>query len=121
MSKFHIRRVPSGIKFDLRADNGQSIATGEVYTTEAACVRGIQSVRRCAAAGKILDTTDPPKKIPTNPRFEIFCDKRGHFRFRLKARNGEVVAHSEPYSSREACLGGIESVIANAPEAEIEE
>lgn len=120
MSKFIIRAVPSGIKFDLRAGNGEVIATSEVYTTQASCLRGIEAVRRCAAAGKILNTLDMPKKIPTNPRFEIFRDKRGHYRFRLRARNGEVVAHSEPYTTRESCESGIESVITSIQNAEIE-
>ena len=121
MGKFVIRTVPSGIKFDLRAGNGENIATGEVYTTNASCLRGIDAVRRCASAGKILDTTQMPTKVPTNPRFEIFQDKRGHYRFRMKARNGEVIAHSEPYSTKNACMDGVMSVIENAPEAEIEE
>jgi uncharacterized protein YegP (UPF0339 family) len=121
MSKFLIRAVPSGIKFDLHAINGEVIATSEVDTTRAACLRGIESLRRCAAAQKILDTTQMPRKVPTNPRFEIFQDKRGAFRFRLRARNGEIVARSEPYSSKTACLEGIQSVIDNSSSAEIEE
>ncbi len=120
MSKFIIRGVVSGIKFDLRAGNGQAVATSEVYTTQASCLRGIEAVRRCAALGKILDTTQMPKKIPTNPRFEIIQDKRGAFRFRLRARNGEIIAHSEPYSSKEACEDGIHSVMENATAAVIE-
>lgn len=120
MSKFVLRPVPSGVKFDLRADNGEIIATSEVYSAKAACLRGVAAVQRCAALGKVLDTTQALAKAPTNPRFEIFQDKRGDFRFRLRSRNGEVIAHSEPYSTREACESGIQSVIANAPCGEIE-
>ena len=120
MSKFVIRAVPSGIKFDLRATNGETVATSEVYTNLASCRRGIESVRRCAAARKILDTTSPDAAKVTNPRFELFQDRRGNYRFRLRARNGEVIVQSEAYSGKSACLDGIESVIRNAPEAEIE-
>lgn len=120
MSKFVIRTVPSGIKFDLRATNGETVATSEVYTNLASCRRGIESVRRCAAAQKILDTTIPDITPPTNPRFELFQDRRGNYRFRLRARNGEVIVQSEAYGGKSACLDGIESVIRNAPEAEIE-
>lgn len=120
MSKFVIRLVASGVKFDLRADNGETVATSEVYTARAACLRGIESLRRCAAAGKLLDTTQDSRKPPTNPRFEIFQDKRGSFRFRLRSRNGEIIAHSEPYTTKEACMDGIESVIHSASAAEIE-
>ena len=120
MSKFIIRPVPTGIKFDLTAANGETVATSEVYTTRPACIRGIESVRRCALRGKVADLTEEGAKLPTNPRFELYADKRGAFRFRLRARNGEVIAVSEPYSTKTACQSGIDSVITNAPAAEIE-
>lgn len=120
MGKFVIYPVPTGVKFDLKAENGESIATSEVYTSTAQCLRGIESVRKCAATGKLLDLTSVDKKV-TNPKFELFQDKRGDFRFRLKARNGETIAASESYSTKAACLTGVESVIKNAPAAEIEE
>jgi uncharacterized protein YegP (UPF0339 family) len=53
--------------------------------------------------------------------FEWYKDKSGKFRFRLKAPNGEIIATSEGYSSKEGCLGGIESVKKNAPVAKIVE
>ena len=43
------------------------------------------------------------------------------FTFRLKARNGEVIATSEVYNSRSACLNGVESVRKNAADATVEE
>ncbi len=55
------------------------------------------------------------------PVFEWYCDKAGKYRFRLKAGNGEVIAVSEGYSSKEGCLGGIESVKKNAPIAKVVE
>jgi uncharacterized protein YegP (UPF0339 family) len=54
-------------------------------------------------------------------KFEVYKDKAGEYRFRLKAGNGEVIASGEGYSSKQACLGGIESVKKNASEAPIEE
>jgi uncharacterized protein YegP (UPF0339 family) len=53
--------------------------------------------------------------------FEWYKDKTGKFRFRLKAPNGEIIATSEGYNSKEGCLGGIESVKKNAPVAKIVE
>ena len=55
------------------------------------------------------------------PRFEIFKDKSGEFRFRLKAPNGEIIATSESYTTKNACLNGIESVKRNAPVAQVVE
>ena len=55
------------------------------------------------------------------PIFEIFKDKAGEFRFRLKAANGQIIAASEGYTSKERCLDGIASVEKNASIAKIVE
>ena len=55
----------------------------------------------------------------SEPIFEWYKDKAGKYRFRLKAANGEIIATSEAYSSKEGCVGGIESVKKNAPIAKI--
>lgn len=115
MSKFVIRPVPTGLKFDLHAANGQSILTSEVYTTLAACRKGIASVRKNAPKAKLEDQTEPDFAVLTNPKFELYQDKAGFYRFRLKARNGEIIAVSETYTARAGCLNGIESVKKNAP------
>ena len=119
MSKFVIRPVPSGIKFDLYAANGQSILTSEVYTSLNACRKGIESVRKNAAKAKLEDRTEDGWKTLTNPKFEVYQDKAGDYRFRLKARNGEIIAVSEQYNARAGCLNGIESVRRNAEAADV--
>ncbi len=121
MGKFIVREVPSGIKFDLTATNGQVIATSEVYESKAACLGGIESVKKNAAVAKIEDQTAEGFETVTNPKFEIYEDKAGEFRFRLKARNGQVIAVSEGYTKKASCENGIESVQKNAPDAEIAE
>ena len=121
MSRFVIRTVPSGVKFDLYAANGQSILTSEVYTTDAACRKGIESVRKNAPVAKVENQTEEGWKQLTNPKFELYRDRAGAYRFRLKARNGEIIAVSESYTGRAGCLNGIESVRKNAAEAEITE
>ena len=54
-------------------------------------------------------------------KFEVYKDKAGEYRFRLKAANGEVIAVSEGYRSKKSCLNGIQSVMKNAPKAKIVE
>ena len=120
MGKFVIREVHSGLKFDLHAANGQTILTSEVYTTMAACRKGIESVRKNAIAAKFEDHTEPGHKTLTNPKFEMYQDKADAYRFRLKARNGEIIAISDAYTARAGCLNGIESVRKNAANGEIE-
>jgi uncharacterized protein len=60
-------------------------------------------------------------KFMPEPVFEWYVDKKGKYRFRLKAGNGEIIAVSEGYNSKEGCVGGIESVKKNAPLAKIVE
>lgn len=117
MSRFVIRAVSSGVKFDLRAANGQRVLTSEVYRTEAACRKGIESVRKNAPAARIEDQTEEAFASASNPKFELYRDRAGEYRFRLRARNGAVIAASDGYTSKAACRSGLESVIKNAGDA----
>ena len=121
VSRFCIRRTASGYKFDLLAANGQVILTSEVYTSRAAARKGAASVRLVAPTAPLENRTEEPVQIRPNPKFELYQDKAGQFRFRLKARNGKIVGVSEGYSNKSGCLNGIESVRINASEAQIEE
>ena len=121
MGKFVIRKVNSGIKFDLKATNGQVIATSEVYTTEAACRNGIASVQKNAPIAAVEDQTQEGYAVQKHPKFEMYVDKAGEYRFRLKATNGQVIATSEGYKAIASCLNGIESVKKNAVDAKIVE
>jgi len=51
------------------------------------------------------------------PRFEIYKDAAGKFRFRLRAANNEIIAVSEAYESKSGCKNGIESVRKSVPKA----
>lgn len=120
MGKFVIKETATGVKFDLKATNGQVIATSEVYTTKAACLNGIASVK-ANCVGEVEDQTADPVVAVKHPKFELYQDKAGEYRFRLKARNGEVIATSEGYVTKANCENGIASVKKNAPDAEIVE
>lgn len=54
-------------------------------------------------------------------KFELYQDKGGDYRFRLKAGNGEVIATGQGYSSKASALNGIDSVRRNATDAEVVE
>ena len=121
MGKFVIRKTNTGIKFDLKAGNGEVIATSEVYASEAACKKGVESVRKNAPKANVENQTVEGYAAEKHPKFEVYTDKAGEFRFRLKATNGQVIAVSEGYKAIASCLNGIESVKKNAPEAEVVE
>jgi uncharacterized protein YegP (UPF0339 family) len=55
-------------------------------------------------------------------KFELYEDKSGGFRFRLKAANGEVIAtSSESYQTKSGALNGIESIKKNAGDAQVDD
>ena len=69
-------------------------------------------------------TTDGPslnEEDLMDGKFELYKDTSGHYRFRLKAGNGEIIAVSEPYNSKASAENGIESVKNNAPDAPVVE
>ena len=122
MGKFVITKMKNEeFTFSLKATNGQEIlAAGEGFTTLAACKNSIESVKKNALA-HVEDQTVEGFETMTHPKYEVYQDKAGEYRFRLKARNGEPIGKSEGYKAKASCLNGIESVGKNAPDAEIVE
>ena len=119
MGTFLIKKTKTGIKFDLKAGNGEVIATSEVYSSAASCKKGVASVQRNAPIAAIEDQTKEGYAAQKHPKFEIYLDKAGEFRFRLKATNGQIIAVSEGYKAMAGCTNGIESVKKNAADAKI--
>lgn len=120
MGKFVIKAVKSGFVFNLKASNGEVIGVSEVYASEASCQNGIESVKKNAPIAGVEDQTIEGYKNLPNPCFEVFMDKAGEFRFRLKAKNGEPILASEGYKAKASCLNGVDSVKRNAPDAPVE-
>ncbi len=119
MGKFVIKTVKTGVMFNLKADNGEVTATSEVYTTERACKAGIASVQKNAPIAALEDQTVEGFEKQKHPKFEIYTDKKGEFRYRLKATNGQIIAVGEAYKSKKSCLGGVESVRKNAANGKV--
>jgi len=113
MGKYVIKETKSGVKFDLKAGNGEVIGTSEVYTTLAACKNGIESVRKNAPKANVEDQTKGEEGVK-HPKFELYQDKSGEYRFRLKATNGEIILVSEGYKAMTSCKNGVDSVVKNA-------
>ena len=103
MGKFVITTRTNGeFQFNLKAGNGQTILTSEGYTTKAACLNGIESVKTNSQDDSKFD-----KKESSN----------GKPYFNLKASNGQIIGASEMYESTAARDNGVESVKTNAPQA----
>ena len=105
MGKFVITLRKNGeFQFNLKATNGQVILTSEGYTTKAACMNGIESVK---------------KNCKVEARFERKVASNGKPFFNLKATNGQVIGSSQMYASEKNMLNGVASVQKNAPDAEV--
>ena len=119
--KFIIRQAKDGsYMFNLKASNGEIIATSDMYSSLEKCKKGIASIQNNAPIANIEDSTvEGEVEVKINPKFEMYRDKGGEFRFRLKAKNGSIIAKSQEYSSKTNCKNGIESVKKNAATEEI--
>ncbi|MDI9540807.1 MAG: YegP family protein [Bacillota bacterium] len=114
MGKYVVRKKENGASFNLVAGNGEVIGVSEFYTSENNCLNGIESVRRNAPEANVEDQTIAGYETLKHPKFEIFKDKRGEFRFRLRAKNGEIILASEGYTAKASCKNGIDSVVRNS-------
>ena len=121
MGKFAIKETKNGgYKFDLKATNGQVIASSQVYKSLITCKQGIASVAKNAPIAGVEDQTAEGFEKIKHPKFEVYADKAGEFRFRLKASNGQIIAVGEGYTTLKNCLAGVASVQKNAVDAPIE-
>jgi len=107
MGKFVISKRKNGeFQFNLKATNGQVILTSEGYTTKAACLNGVESVR---------------KNSQEDARFDRLESSNDKFYFNLKATNGQIIGSSQMYQAEASRDNGIESVKNNAPDATVED
>ncbi len=105
MNKFIIKKRRNGeFQFNLLATNGQIILSSEGYSSKAACLNGVESVK---------------KNAQEDGRFERKEASDGRFYFVLKATNGQVIGQSQMYASKDSRDNGVESVKKNAPDAEV--
>ena len=119
MGKFLVKEVKTGRRFNLVAGNGEVIGVSEVYASRSGIRNGIASVRKNAPIAPVEDQTVEEFEKVKNPKFEMYIDKAGEYRFRLKARNGEIILASEGYSQKAGCKNGIESVRKNAVDSPV--
>ena len=119
MSKFAVKKTNTGYNFLLVATNGQPVGASQVYKTLKSALAGVESIKSVAPVAEIEDTTASEVEEKKNPKFVIYTDKAGEFRFKLQAANGQNVLASEGYTTLAACKNGIASVVKNA-DSEVE-
>lgn len=116
---FKIRQMRNGYRFDLVASNGEFLACSEIYSTLDSCYNGITSAKKHANA-PVEDQSVADYEKKKNPKYEMYTDKTGEYRFRLRASNGLIIMVSEGYKSATACLGAIEKMMKASVTTDIE-
>ncbi len=107
MGKFEVKTDNAGkFRFNLKAGNGQVILASQGYASKDACMNGIESVK---------------KNAQNESMFDLQTAKNGQFYFNLKSGNGQVIGASEMYTTEAARTNGMQSVMKNAPDAEVNE
>jgi uncharacterized protein len=105
--KFEVKKAKDGeFYFHLKAHNGQIIFASQRYKSKESALHGIESVK---------------KNSHVADHFHKLTAKDGRHYFTLKAANHEVIGDSQMYESESARENGIESVMTNAPTAEVDD
>ena len=120
--RFEINKSKDGKKFffNLYASNKVGIATSQMYSSAQSAINGVKSVIANAAKAPIEDQSLKKYDILPFPKWEIYIDNGGKYRFRLNASNGNCVCHSQGYTTKTACKNGIDSIIRSSKNAEID-
>jgi uncharacterized protein YegP (UPF0339 family) len=103
---FEVKQSGDKYHFVLKAGNGQVILSSQMYASKSGAMNGIESVR---------------KNCGNEDCWERKTAKNGKFHFNLKSTNGQIVGSSQMYASEAGMNNGIESVMKNAPGAEVKE
>ena len=102
--------VEGNFRFRLRAANNEILAASQAYEQHASCLKGLRSVQKnCSSEVEDMTAEGACAVIP-NPKYQVFYDQKCKFRFHLNASNGEIIAASEGYETKEGCLNGINAV-----------
>lgn len=119
--RFEIKKAKDGrFVFNLYAANHVIVATSQVYSSSQSALVGINSVIANADKAPIEDQSLKSYETYGYPKWEIYVDKGGQYRFRLYAANGSCICHSQGYTSKTNCKNGIDSIIRSSRNAEID-
>ncbi len=118
---FEIKKSKDGrYVFNLFAANRVIVATSQIYSSSQSAMVGIKSVIANAEKANVEDQTLKTFQPQNYPKWEIYIDKAGQFRFRLCASNGSCICHSQGYTQKSTCKKGIESIIRTVKSAKID-
>ncbi len=120
--RFIITKTPKGFyRFSLQAANYQTVLTSKNYATLATCREGVETIKKNAQA-PVEDQTVKKVEALKYPKYEVYFDSAGQYRYRLLAANGLNIAMAEDgYASKTGCMNGIEAISRAAVDAQVDE
>ena len=119
MGRFVVKQEKDGYKFDFFSSSGILIASSEPYASKNACMAGIEGIAASAPEAGLHDLTNGAAAT-SNPKFEIYKDAFGHFRFKLISLGGDVLAVSEGYIDKDSCKHVIDMARKNSADSTID-
>ena len=120
--RFDIKRTKDGrFVFNLYSANKVLIATSQTYSSSQSAMAGVKSVMANAARAEIEDTTLKTPRPTSFPKWEVYLDRAGEYRYRLYATNGQCVVHSKMgYPHKPSCKRAIQSIVRLSEDANID-
>ena len=120
--RFDIKRTKDNrFVFNLYSSNQVLIATSQVYSSSQAAMNGVKSVMANAKEAEIEDLSLKVVTPKSFPKWEIYIDKAGEYRYRLLATNGQCITHAKAgYAHKSSCKRAIESIVRLACDANVD-
>lgn len=124
--RYLIEKKEDSFSFKLYSIGGKLLARSGSYKTPELCKKGIASLRVNSDA-PLCDLTLPeyesgePQRCPKIELFKDDDDAHGSYNFRIRAKNGIVIASGEGYGTKNRCLDVISALRASAIGATTEE
>jgi uncharacterized protein len=111
--QFDVKQAQNGDwYFNLKAANGETIGSSELYSSKSNAERGGRTVRALVRLSR-----DATQAAPRRESFELFKGEDGKPRFHLRAANGEIMLSSQAYTTNASAKNGIASVLTNGTDA----
>ncbi len=108
-AKYEVYKDVAGkFRFRLRAPNNKIVAVSQSYERKAGCVNGVHSVQKNCRV-PVEDKTVNAQPLP-HPKYDVFMDSASKYRFNLSASNGEIIAASEAYETKQSAMNGVEAM-----------
>ena len=120
--RFDIKRTKDNrFVFNLYSSNKVLIATSQIYSSAQSAQNGVKSVMTNAPKAEIEDLTLKTVTPKPFPKWEIYLDKAGEYRYRLLATNGQCLTHAKAgYAHKSSCKRAIDSIVRLACDANVD-